>query len=113
MVAVYEHELLCDVCVVAREVEVPPDGLVVAACLPLAPLKHDGHVRREQWKPAGVVEVQVGQDDPRDCFEVQLVGDARVLLELEAVKRLGLVVRSRVACGARVQSCVDEGCARR
>jgi hypothetical protein len=39
--------------------------------------------------------VKVGEHDPRDRREVDLLGDARVLLELERADRLGRAVVAR------------------
>ena len=90
VVAVDEHDLVGDRAVVEREEEVLGDRGGVVARLPLAALDDDRDRGRQQGQPAGVIEVQVRQHDLGDRGQVDLLGDARVELELEQAERIGL-----------------------
>ncbi len=83
VVAVHELERAVGVGVVARAVEVPLDGGVVVPGRPFVPLHHERHLLGNQRQRAGVVEVQVREHDPGDRRQVDLVGDAQLLLQRE------------------------------
>ena len=93
VVAVDELDRPLGVAVVAGEVEVALDRGVVVPGGPFGALDHDRHRGRDERQRAGVVEVQVGEHHPGERGQVDLVGDAQLLLQLEgadAVQTLGV-----------------------
>ena len=57
--------------------------------LPFAALDDDRDRGRQQGEPAGVVEVKVRDHDPGERRQVELLGDALPLLELDEAERVG------------------------
>ena len=75
VVAVDEHQVASPVGVVAGEVEVARTARARVRP-PTHALDHDRNRGRDQRQAAGVVPVQMGEDDHRHGVEVDLVGDA-------------------------------------
>lgn len=109
VVAVDEDELALLAGVVAGQEEVAGDGAGIPARLPLAPLHDHRDVRGQQREATGVVVVQVGEDDPGDRRDVDLVQQRQLLLEGDqAHRRRPVVEPGRVGAGVGVQAGIDE-----
>jgi len=83
VIAVHQHDLPVSERVVARVEEVPLRGRGVVGGFPLASLDDDRDRRGQELERADVVEVQVGEHDPRERAHVELLCDRLLELELE------------------------------
>jgi len=109
VVAIDENQAAFLVGVVAGEIGVALDHGGILSGVPFTALDHERNRLRDKRQAAGVVPVQVGEDDHRRGVEVNLLGDAQVLLKREQVHRVRSPVEGgRISDGVRVQTGVDQ-----
>src|SRR5881394_4189353 len=83
VIAIDEDEASLLPGVVLGSVKVPLHRLAIAPGLPLATLDHERNRGRDERQATDMVPVQVGENDHRHRVEVDLLGNAHLLLEAE------------------------------